>query len=302
MTTGTRGTDSGSPPMPGVPGVTHHFVQVHGVRLHVAEAGQGDPVILLHGFPEHWYAWRRIIPQLSADHRLICVDLRGFGWSDAPPGGYDTDSRVGDVLALMDELRLRRVGLIGHEWGAWAGFMLCLRAPERFSHFLGLNMVHPWPLHRRMVPQAWRYWYTSVLEFPLLGRWVLRHRPGFTRFLLRRGFADRAAWDALAAEEFIRSSAEPDRARAGEALHRAYALRDIAGLVLGRYKKLRLTTPTLILAGGKDFALPPSVLSGGDRYADDLRVEVVPGAGHYLHEERPDLVAKAARELFSGGR
>ncbi|MFJ5549424.1 alpha/beta fold hydrolase [Streptomyces sp. NPDC093225] len=297
-----RGAPAGAAPLPEVPGVTHRWVKVGDVTLHVAEAGAGDPLVLLHGFPQHWYAWRHLVPDLSREHRLICVDLRGFGWSQAPASGYDTDTRVADVLALLDALGLERVGLIGHEWGAWAGFRLCLRAPERISAYLALNMVHPWPLHRRLAPQAWRYWYTSVLEFPGLGRWVLRRRPGFARFLLRKGYVDRRGWDPAAVAEYLRSGAEPARARAGELLHRAYALRDVPALLRGRDKAARLTVPTVILAGAEDFVLPPGVLAGGERYADDLRVEVVPGAGHYLHEERPDVVVAAARALFGQSR
>ena len=290
-----------TPPMPELEAVRHGYVEARGMRLHVAEAGEGEPVILLHGFPQHWYGWRRLVPLLSGEYRLICVDQRGFGWSDAPAKGYDTDSRVADVLALMDGLGLDKARLIGHDWGAWTGFHLCLRAPERITHFLALNMLHPWPQHRRLMPQSWRFWYTALLEQPLLGRWLLRHKPGFTRYLMRKGVVEKAVWTPAAMNEFVRSSQEPDRARAGEALHRAFALRDIAKLVLGRYKKLRLTTPTVILAGERDFMLPPGVLSGAGGHADDLSVEVVAGCGHYLHEERPDLVAKTARELFSRG-
>jgi len=93
--------------------VTHRFVTVRGVRLHVAEAGGGDPVLLLHSFPQHWYAWRRVIPLLAGQYRLICPDWRGFGWSEAPARGYDTASRAADVLALMDALGLYRVRLVG---------------------------------------------------------------------------------------------------------------------------------------------------------------------------------------------
>jgi pimeloyl-ACP methyl ester carboxylesterase len=290
------------PPMPELNGVRHGYAHVRGVRLHIAEAGEGEPVILLHGFPQHWYGWRRLVPLLSGEYRLICVDQRGFGWSDAPAKGYDTDSRVADILALMDELGLVQARVIGHDWGAWTGFHLCLRAPERITHFLALNMLHPWPLHRRLMPQSWRFWYTALLEQPLLGRRMLRHRPGFTRYLMRKGVAEKAVWTPAAMNEFVRSSQEPDRARAGEALHRAFALRDIARLILGRYKKLRLSTPTVILAGEHDFMLPPGVLSGAGSHADDLSVEVVADCGHYVHEERPDLVAKTARELFRRGR
>ena len=106
----------GARPFPHVPGVRHRLVTVRGVRLHVAEAGTGDPVVLLHGFPQHWYAWRHVIPLLAGQYRLICPDWRGFGWSEASPRGYDTASRAADVLALMDALGLRRVRLVGHDW------------------------------------------------------------------------------------------------------------------------------------------------------------------------------------------
>ncbi|MFE4974522.1 alpha/beta fold hydrolase [Kitasatospora sp. NPDC056651] len=286
-------------PFPDAPGVRHRYVDLPEVRLHVAEFGQGEPVLLLHGFPQHWWAWRRLAPLLADRYRLICPDLRGFGWSEAPAHGYDTATRVRDVLALLDALDLPSVKLIGHEWGAWLGFHACCLAPERFSAFLALNIVHPWPLHHRLAPQAWRFWYTTPLESPLLGRWLLRRRQGFTRYLMRRGVVDQSVWADGALEEFVAASAEPGAARAGEALHRAFALRDTAGLALGRYRRLRLTTPTRLLTGERDFVLPPGVLGGGERNATRLRVAGVPDAGHYLHEERPELVAAEALRLFA---
>ena len=99
-------------------------------------------------------------------------------------------------------------------------------------------------------------------------------------------------------EEFVAASAEPGPARASEALHRSFALRDIADLVLGRYRRLRLATSTHLLTGEQDFVLPPAVLSGGERNAPLLRTESVPGVGHYLHEECPELIAAAALRLF----
>ena len=174
-------------PFPHVPGVTHRFVDVGGVRLHVAEAGSGDPVVLLHTFPQHWYAWRHVVPLLAGQYRLICPDWRGFGWSEAPPRGYDTASRAADILALMDALGLHRVPLIAHDWGAHAAFRLALRAPGRVSHLLAVNAAHPWLRQRRLLPQLWRFWYTAFFEYPGIGRAVLRNWPGLTRFLLRHG-------------------------------------------------------------------------------------------------------------------
>jgi pimeloyl-ACP methyl ester carboxylesterase len=84
-------------------GVTHRYVDVLEVRMHVAEAGEGPPVVLLHGWPQHWWTWRRVIPALATERRLICPDLRGFGWSEAPPGRYELAEFADDVLALLDE-------------------------------------------------------------------------------------------------------------------------------------------------------------------------------------------------------
>jgi pimeloyl-ACP methyl ester carboxylesterase len=289
---------SGARPFPQVPGVTHRFVTVRGVRWHVAEAGGGDPVVLLHSFPQHWYAWRQVIPLLSGQYRLICPDWRGFGWSEAPPRGYDTASRVTDILALMDALGLRRVRLIGHDWGAHAAFRLALRAPGRVSHLLAVNAAHPWLRQRRLLPELWRFWYTALFEYPRIGRLVLRHWPGPARFLLRRGVAGPGAWQLGEVEEFVAASRQPGSARAGEALHWQFVLHDIPGIILRRYRGLRLTVPTVIMAGAEDWMLPPKLLAGADCHADDLRLRVVPGAGHFLPGERPAEVAEVARELF----
>jgi pimeloyl-ACP methyl ester carboxylesterase len=161
--------------------------------------------------------------------------------------------------------------------------------------------VHPWPLQRRLLLHAWRYWYTALLEYPGIGRRVLRHWPAFTAFLLRRGVARLATWPDGEIGEYAAALRDPARARAGEQLHWQFVLHDIPALVAGRDRASRLRVPALILAGARDRVTPPAVLAGGERHADDLTVEVVPGAGQYLPAERPDLVAAAARRLFAGG-
>ena len=130
---------AGAPLYPGMttttlPAITHRYVTANGVRLHVAEAGaSGPPVLLLHGYPQHWYAWRHIITDLAADHRVYALDLRGAGQSDAPRRGYDTATLAADVRAVLDALGLPAVTLAGHEWGGWLGFHLALAAPHRIA-------------------------------------------------------------------------------------------------------------------------------------------------------------------------
>ncbi|MFI6687033.1 alpha/beta fold hydrolase [Streptomyces sp. NPDC050485] len=283
-------------PMPHLEGAAHRQVTVRGVRLHVAEFGSGEPVVLLHGFPQHWYAWRRVVPLLAAEYRLICVDLRGFGWSEQSRTGYDTDSLAADVLALLDELGLDRAVLAAHSWGAGVAFRLSLRAPDRVRALLALNMTHPWTRHRDVLPTLWRMWFTAFIEYPVLGRLVLRHWPAFTRHLLRRGSGDPALWSEAELTEF--TEATQVSAHAGQALFWQYVVRDIPAGFRGTHRRTRLTVPTRVLGGEFDPVIPPALLRG-EPYADDLTVRVVPGAGHHLPEELPELVAEELRKLIA---
>jgi pimeloyl-ACP methyl ester carboxylesterase len=281
-----------------LPRITHRYVEANRLRFHVAEAGTGGPpVLLLHGFPQHWYAWRHVMADLAADHRVYALDLRGAGLSEAPLRGYDTDTLASDVLAVLDVLDLPVVQLIGHEWGGWLGFTLALAAPERFSSLVAVNTPHPWLQHRKLMPQMWRYWYTALLEYPLLGAWVIRTRPGLLRWLLRRGRPELASADV---DVFVDDAREPSRARAGQQLHWQLALHDIPRRALGGYRRRHLVVPTLLLAGSCDFALSPRSLTDAGGHADELQVRVIRG-GHYLPEEHPDQVAAAARELTTAG-
>lgn len=95
-----------APQMPSVAGMSHRDVDAAGIRFHVAEAGVGKPVLMLHGWPQNWFCWRGVAPLLAGEHRVICPDLRGFGWSDAPPGAYDKQTLADDVIAILDALEL----------------------------------------------------------------------------------------------------------------------------------------------------------------------------------------------------
>ncbi len=101
------------PPLPEIPGVRHTYVKINNRQIHIALAGQGKVLLLLHGWPQHWYAWRKIIPLLSKRYQLIMPDMRGFGWSDAPKNeSYNKETLASDVLAIVDVLKLNQVGLV----------------------------------------------------------------------------------------------------------------------------------------------------------------------------------------------
>lgn len=270
--------------------LTHRFVTVDGVRLHVAEAGTGDPVVLLHSFPEHWIAWRGVIPLLADRYRVICPDFRGAGLSDAPPTGYDTDTKVADLIGLFDALDLDKVRLVSHGWGAWAGFRLCLTAPDRVRDHLAINMIHPWPDQRRLSAQAWRFWYTACWEYPLLGRTVLRRWPALTRFLLRHWAGGPDVLPEETVAEYADNNRQPAIARAGEAMNWQFVRHDIPRLLLRRDRDARVAVPTRILLGGRDRVIRPGSVPATEHLAD-LDIVVAPDCGHLIPEQRPDLVA-----------
>jgi pimeloyl-ACP methyl ester carboxylesterase len=285
--------------LPALAGVDHEVVETSRLRMHVARAGAtGPPLVLLHGWPQHWYAWRHVIPRFAERYRVLCPDLRGLGWTEAPCRGYEKESLASDVLALLDALQLPRVLLIGHDWGAYTGFLLCLREPDRVERFVALNDIHPWP---RVSPldtlHAWRLWYQWVLATPAAGEWLLRNRPAFVKGLIRAWSANNV-WSEQELDEFANSLRDPERARASAQYYRTFLLRELFSILAGRYRSLRLRTPTLLLFGADDGVIRPHQLRGYERHADDMRLELIPGVGHFTAEEAPELVVNRAIEHF----
>jgi len=286
--------------MPHVAGVEHRHVQAGDLSVHVAEAGTGDPVLLLHGWPQHWYMWRALMPALAGDYRVIAPDLRGHGWTDAPGHGYEKEQMASDVLRLMDALELDRVRLVGHDWGGWIGWLLCMREPDRFERYLALNIALPWPtVDLRGLGDLWRVWYQLVIAAPVLGEWLLRNKPGFVTTLIKANASERDVWTASELRSFLAPLEEPERARASSLLYRTFLLRELGPVTAGRYRSSRLSTPTLLLFGTGDKAISRRMVTGHEPYADDLRVELVETSGHWIAEEQPDLVADRALEFFA---
>ncbi len=284
---------------PHVDGVSHRTVRARGLDFHVAEAGSGeDAVLCLHGWPQHWYEWRHLMPALADRHRVLALDLRGFGWSDAPPDGYEKENLADDVLAVLDQLGIERVKLVGHDWGGWIGFLLCLKAPQRFDRFLVLNIIHPWVSRRRMLSNLWRFWYQWMILSPGIGYRL--HRSGrFVPRALVGASTRKGVWDEATIRAFADNLAEPARARAGVQMYRVMYLHEVRPMLRGRYARERLTVPTRMLFGTDDRAQRPELLDGYERHADDMAVELVADCGHFIADERPELVAERARDFFA---
>lgn len=295
-------------PMPQLDGVEHRFVQAGELRMHVAEAGQGggDPVLLLHGWPQNWWEWRHLIPLLAPDFRVLAPDLRGFGWTDAPRSGYLKEEMAADVVRLLDALEVERVNLVGHDWGGYIGFLLGILHPERVRRYLALNIIHPWirpPRIRgpRDLARSLREFARLSYQLPIVTPIVNRKfgDPKLMARIMRFGAVHKDAWTHEDTEVFAAQFRDPARRRASAKLYRAFQTRELLPLMRGRYRNRRLKAPTLLLFGERDFAMDPNRLGGFEQHADDMRLELVPDSAHFIAEEKPDLVATRARELFA---
>lgn len=273
-----------APRMPHVEGVKHRYESVNGIRLHYAEAGEGEPLVLLHGWPQHWWMWRDLIGPLAERFHVVVPDLRGHGWSDKPESSYLKTELADDLLELTSMLGFDHFRLVGHDWGGWVGMLAALREPRRIDRLVVLSIPHPWPRRRdpRMIV---RLWYQGILAGPA-GR-IAMQRMGLARRVLSGGRAVGSYSDEELAvyDEIFRDA---DAASATVHLYRSFLLRELPAAITGGLSKSRLRVPTLWIMGERDPVGRPD--DGFRDNADDMTLEVIPRAGHFLPEEMPRTV------------
>ncbi len=289
--------------MPALDGVDHKYVDLgDGVTIHVADAGpaEGPAVMLVHGFPQNWWEWHQIIGPLAADgYRLLCPDLRGAGWSSAPRSRYLKNDMADDLAAVLDRLGVAKVKLVAHDWGGPVAFIMMLRHPERVTGFFGLNTSAPWV--RRdlgMIRHAWRFWYQIPISLPVIGpRLIADPKARFYRML--------ASWVGdgfVVPEEDVRMYAEcmgqPGHAEAGSRWYRSFQTTEMRRWASGEFNDARVDVPVRWLHGTGDPVITPNLLRGYADRASDFEVELVDGVGHWIVEQRPDLVLDRVRKFL----
>jgi pimeloyl-ACP methyl ester carboxylesterase len=284
--------------IPPVPGVEHRDVDAGGIRLHVAEAGQGPPLILLHGWPQHWWCWRHLIPRLAERYRVLAVDLRGWGWSDAPPGDYAKPTFAADIIALLDALGLDRVRLIGHDWGGYTAFLLALSHPERIERMVALDIAPPWGSRPQPQNLALPLFlsYQALVASPWLGSWTMTSSNRFIRAIIRAASGPDMNWTEQELDVYAGVLREPARAAASSACYRTFLTRELPANLRGERRGAGLAVPGLLVMGAA--SLLQRVIR--PQPASNLRVELIAGAGHFLAEEAPGEVLELAVPFLEG--
>lgn len=273
-----------------IPGLRHEYVQINGIRMHYATAGSGPLVLMLHGFPDFWYTWRRQIAALSRRFTVVAPDQRGYNETDKPTWGYSIDVLVADVAELIRALGHRRALLVGHDWGAAVAWATAISRPHRVERLAVINIPHPaiFIQHLRGNPrQMLRSAYMAFFQLPWLPELALsRGDYAPIEGILRRDLPGAITDAEIAAHKDAIST--PGTLTGGLNWYRAAAQQGTRGLFAGT--GMRCNVPTLLMHGDRDPFLGPELFAGNDRFVPDLRVRPVPGAGHWVHLQEPELV------------
>ena len=270
----------------------HSYIETNGIRLHVVQAGpkSGAPVLLLHGFPEFWYGWRKQIPALAeAGCRVIVPDQRGYNLSDKPKEvkSYLVDELVRDALGLIDALEYEKVNLIGHDWGGGVAWELANAFPDRVHRLGVLNAAHPAVMAQfltRDLEQIRRSWYILFFQIPWLPEASLRAGNW------------RGAERALRGTSHVNSFTDADILKYKEAWSQPGAITAMLNTyrAAARYRwkpnEARIKVPTLLMWGMKDFALSHRLARPSLDYAEEGNLMLFPEATHWVHLDAAEEV------------
>jgi epoxide hydrolase 4 len=275
-----------------------------GVRLHYVEAGEGPLVVLLHGFPEFWWSWRHQIPVLAAaGFRVVAVDMRGYGQSDAPPSwrDYRIELLAADVAGLITALGEERAFVAGHDWGAAVAWMVATLHPERVRRLAILNVPHPDTMLRtlrRSPKQLLHSWYMFFFQIPWLPE-RLAERSG-KRFLAGAyGDARPGAFTDEDLDRYEQALLRSPGGMKGPIDYYRAALRRSPRRAQALFTPI--AAPVLVIWGMQDRFLTSAMAESDPRLVPDVRIVRLPDASHWVQHDEPERVSTLLIEHFRAG-
>lgn len=271
----------------------HSYIETNGIRLHVVQAGpkSGVPVVLLHGFPEFWYGWRKQIPALvEAGCRVIVPDQRGYNLSDKPEGvkSYEIYTLVDDIIGLINALEYEKVNLVGHDWGAIVSWVLANKYPERLQHLSIMNVPHPAVMRRfllRDFEQIRRSWYIFFFQLPWLPEAGMQRDDWRGAVRALRGSGKIHTFTNEDMEKYKEAWSQPGAMTAMINWYRA-----IMQYQPSLPADPRIKVPTLMMWGMKDFALSHRMARPSMDYVDEGNLIFFPDATHWVQLDATEEV------------
>jgi pimeloyl-ACP methyl ester carboxylesterase len=283
---------------------THRMASVNGIQMHYVIGGQGDPVVLLHGWPETWYAWHKVMPALAQNYTVIAPDLRGLGDSSKPPTGYDGKTVAEDIHQLVTQLGFNSIFLVGHDIGAFVVYPYAAVHPTEVKRLVVMDVPPPGFFPPPQVNGGPPLWWILFHQTPDVPEALTQGKEmEYLSWHYQNLAYNRAAITQEAINEYVSRYSAPGGMRAGFEHYRAMPQDAIQNQ---NYSKTMLTMPVLALAGGYiptfggNTTMPSLVEYGMKLLAQNVTGITVPNSGHYIAEEQPDVVVKLLNNFLSG--
>ncbi len=275
----------------------HSTILLDQVRLHYVTCGKGDPVVLLHGWPQTWYEWRRIMPALAERYTVIAPDMRGLGDSSKPTAGYDKRTVAADIYQLVRKLGFEKIFLVGHDWGGPVAYAYACAHPQDVRKLVILDVTIPGEGWEK-IPQVtrrggiWHLAFHSVRDLP--EALVNGRERTYLSWFYRVAAYNPTAITEAEIDEYTRCYSAPGGMRAGFEYYRAI-FDDIEHNKENAKTKLKM--PVLALGGERGFGQAP--LRAMRELAENVRGGVVERAGHWIVEERADYLLEQLLTFFA---
>ena len=276
-------------------GIEEKFIKINEINLHVMVIGAGEPLILLHGFPDFWFGWKNVINELKNDFTLIIPDMRGYNKSDKPAGvqNYDIDILVSDIKALCEYFKFEKINIAGHDWGGIVAWVFAEQYPSLLDKLIILNAPHPKIFHETIInDKKQRRASSYVFQFQSEGgeRFLLDNDYQVLKLTVFGMVRNKNALTEKDKELYFKAWAQSNAIISGVNYYKAFAK--------GHGSSGIIKVPTLVIWGMKDIYLLPIQLENLPKYVNDLKIIKSETASHWIMHDDPALVIKEIRKFI----
>lgn len=279
---------------------THHKTQVNVIQIHYVMGGKGEPVVLLHGWPQSWYAWRKVMPILAQRYTVIVPDMRGFGKSSKPDTGYDKPIVAEDIYQLVRQLGYDRIFLVGQDWGGPVATALTINHPEIVRRLVNIEGILPGTVAidaNQLMTGRGAWWFpfhnadNHIAEMLIQGQ-----ERDYLSYMIRSLMYDPTSVTEVDIDEYARTYAGPGGARGGFEYYRTYAA-DAKFYQQAATQKLMM--PVMAVGGAASEVGGEGVIRSMQTVAQNVRGVIISRCGHYAIEERPNEIAQELLGFFA---
>ena len=274
--------------------IEEKMIETNGIKLHTVVIGEGQPLVLLHGFPDFWYGWKSVIDGLKKHYKLIIPDMRGYNLSDKPEGveNYKIELLIDDIKGLIESLKLGKIFLAGHDWGGIVAWAFAEKYPELLQKLAILNAPHMKIFQEKLrtdkKQQKASYYVFEFLK-PDGEKFLFKNDYKWLKFAVFEGMKNKSNFTEFDKEQYLSAWTKP-AILGGVNYYRANtSFKDWSG---------KIVVPTLVIHGMKDVAVLSSVLDGLPDYVDNLKIIRAENSSHWVMHDQPELVISSFKEFF----